>query len=95
MAAARPSGPGLVERHLLVPRHEVAWLRYVLEAHEGLGLMHGDGSGTIVLMTTLSQIDELDRLIADLRAEGTVQAVLRPIPEAEPAPPKPDEKPDF
>jgi hypothetical protein len=84
-----------VERHLLVPRQDVAWLRYVREAHEGLGLMHGDGSGVIVLMTTESQVGALDRLIDDLRREGTVQAVLRPEVEADGAPAKPDEKPDF
>jgi hypothetical protein len=78
VVAPRPSGFGLVERHLLVPRDQVAWLRYVLEAHEGLGLMHGDGTGVIVLMAPESQLAGLDALIADLVAEGTVQAVLHP-----------------
>ena len=95
MVAPRPSGFGLVERHLLVPRDQVAWLRYVLEAHEGLGLMHGDGSGIIVLMTSESQVHALDALIDDLRAEGTVQAVVRPNSAPAGKADRLDEKPDF
>jgi hypothetical protein len=84
LVAPRPSGFGLVERHLIVPRDQVAFVRYVLEAHEGLGLMHGDGTGVIVLMAPDSQVHALDALIADLQAEGIVQAVLQPErPQAE------------
>ena len=68
----RPTGPGLVERPVLVAREQVAFLRYVLEAHEGLAFMHGDGSGVILLLTTESQEAALDRLVADLEAEGLV-----------------------
>jgi hypothetical protein len=66
---------GLVERPLLVDRTRVAELRYVLEAHEGLGLMHGDGSGVIVLLTPDSQAAALDVLIDDLEAEGLVTRI--------------------
>ena len=75
MPAQRPSGAGLIERPLLVAREQVALLRYVLEAHEGLGLMHGDGSGVIMLLAPESQAAALDALIDDLEAEGLVARV--------------------
>jgi hypothetical protein len=67
-----PAGVGLVTRPVRVARDQVAWLRYVLEAHDGLGLMHGDGTGAVFLFAPESQVAALDRLIADLTAEGTV-----------------------
>lgn len=76
MPAKSPSGKGLVERRVLVPREKVAWLRYVLEAHEGLGLMHGDGSGVVLLLAPESQAAALDELIADLREDGTVTTLI-------------------
>ena len=75
MPAPRPSGEGLVERPLLVAREQVALLRYILEAHEGLGLMHGDGSGVIMLLAPDSQAAALDALIDDLEAERLVARV--------------------
>lgn len=59
-----------MERSVLVAREQVAFLRYVLEAHEGLAFMHGDGSGVILLLAPTSQERALDALIADLEAEG-------------------------
>jgi len=57
---------------VLVPREQVAFLRYLLEAHEGLAFMHGDGSGVIALLAPESQAAGLDALIVDLEAEGLV-----------------------
>jgi len=68
----RPSGSGLVERPVLVARERVAFLRYVLEAHEGLAFMHGDGSGTVLVLAPESQAAALDALLGDLEAEGLV-----------------------
>jgi hypothetical protein len=70
--AERPTGSGLVERAVWVVRAEVAFLRYVLEGHDGLALMHGDGSGVILLLAPNSQAAALDVLIDDLEAEGLV-----------------------
>jgi hypothetical protein len=70
-----PGGPGLVERSVLLARADVAFLRYVLEAHEGLVFMHGDGSGVVRLFATESMKVELDALIEDLEAEGMVTLV--------------------
>ena len=72
MPAARPTGSGLVERAVWVVRAQVAFLRYVLEGHDGLALMHGDGSGVILLLAPESQAAALDALIDDLEAEGLV-----------------------
>jgi hypothetical protein len=55
---------------VLVARKDVAFLRYVLEGHDGVAFMHGDGSGCISLFAPESQAAELDRLIVDLAAEG-------------------------
>ncbi|HEX5659855.1 MAG TPA: hypothetical protein VFX59_21820 [Polyangiales bacterium] len=82
-----PGGPGLVERSVMLARADVAFLRYVLEAHEGLVFMHveergssarehfADGSGVVRLFATESLAGELDALVADLEAEGLVTLV--------------------
>lgn len=75
MVAPSPAGEGLVERRVLVARAEVAFLRYVLEGHDGVALMHGDGSGAISLFAPESQARALDALIADLAAEGLLTDV--------------------
>jgi hypothetical protein len=66
----RPVGEGLVERPVLVAKEQVAYLRYLLEAHDGLAFLHGDGSGTVLLIAPESQAHALDLLIGDLEAEG-------------------------
>jgi hypothetical protein len=68
----RPVGAGLVERPVLVAKEQVAYLRYLLEAHEGLAFLHGDGSGVVLLLAPESQAHQLDLLISDLEAEGLV-----------------------
>lgn len=66
MTGAPLLGPGLVARRVRVPREEVAWLRYVLEAHDGLANLHGTGDGAITLVTTTSRAAELDEVLAEL-----------------------------
>jgi hypothetical protein len=73
VVAVLPAGPGLCQRKVRVARAAVAWLRYTLEAHEGLAFMHSDGSGLVSLLTTESQGAALDALIADLVADGVVE----------------------
>ena len=73
MVAPLPAGDGLCTRLVRVERARVAWLRYLLEAHEGLAFMHSDGSGLVSLLTTESQRSDLDALIADLEREGVVE----------------------
>lgn len=73
MVAPLPAGVGLCVRKVQVVPADVAWLRYLLEAHEGLAFMHSDGSGVVSLLTTESQRAGLDALIDDLAAEGVVE----------------------
>lgn len=76
MVAPLPAGSGLCLRRVRVAREATAFLRYVLEAHEGLAFMHSDGTGLVSLLTTDSQLGALDRLIDDLEREGLLE-VLR------------------
>lgn len=59
-------------RLVAVQKSSVALVRYLLEAHEGLGFMHGDGTEHIALIAPDSQIHALDELIDDLAATGLV-----------------------
>ncbi len=78
MVAPLPWGPGLSRRRVQVATKDVAFLRYLLEAHEGLAFMYGDGTGEISLLAPDSQLAALDQLIADLWEEGA----LRPLEDA-------------
>ena len=62
-------GPGMVARTIHVPRAEVAWVRYVVEAHDGLANVHVAKGGVVTLVTTEEQAELLDAVIEDLRAE--------------------------
>lgn len=75
MPAPSPGGEGLVERRVWVASENVAFLRYVLEGHDGLCLMHSDGSGVVALFAPESQAAALHALVEDLVREGTVQAI--------------------
>lgn len=59
-------GEGLVARRVQVAREDVAWIRYVLEAHDGLANLHGASDGTITLVTTEDLASELDAVIGEL-----------------------------
>ncbi len=59
-------GPGLSSRIVRVPREEVAWVRYVLEAHDGLANLYGDGTDVITLVTPTCNETELDGVLVDL-----------------------------
>jgi hypothetical protein len=55
---------------------QVAFLRYVLEAHDGLAFMHSDGSGEVWLLAPVGREVALDELIRDLLAEGYVDEII-------------------
>ena len=61
-----PLGPGLVARRVLIARGEVAWLRYLLEAEDGLGFVYGDGRGEVLVIGTEAQAEALDGWLADV-----------------------------
>jgi Domain of unknown function (DUF4911) len=73
VVAPAPTGRGLSVRLVRVRKDKVALLRYLLEAHEGLGAMYSNGSEAVSLITPESQLGALDTLIADLTAEGIVE----------------------
>ncbi len=70
-------GEGLVSRRVRVARADVAWVRYVLEAHDGLANLHGSGDGTLTLITTSSLERELDAVLHDLAQEIAGFELLR------------------
>ena len=65
MTAPLLVGPGLVARELRVPREEVAWVRWVIEAHDNLASVHVAPGGVVTLVTTESQVGVLDEVLAD------------------------------
>jgi hypothetical protein len=77
-----PRGEGLVERLVRVRSEQVAWLRYVLEAHDGMAFMHADGSGNVWLLAPVGYAAALDELIADLLREGCLDALVNRDSEA-------------
>ncbi|MEZ4338005.1 MAG: hypothetical protein R3B82_15400 [Sandaracinaceae bacterium] len=69
MAAPLFDGPGLITRRIEVPTSEVAWVRYVLEGHDGLAHLHSDGGGSLTLVAPVEREAELDGVIGDLASE--------------------------
>ncbi|MGF1468675.1 MAG: DUF4911 domain-containing protein [Sandaracinaceae bacterium] len=65
-AAEPPLGPGLAAIEVRVPRAEVALLRYLLEAEEGLAVLYGDGAGRVWLVTPEARLAELRRWVDDV-----------------------------
>jgi hypothetical protein len=60
-------------RLVAVHKSSVALVRYLLEAHEGLGFMYGDGTEQIALFAPDSQLAALEELIDDLAAAGLLE----------------------
>ncbi len=69
--AALPVGPGVVARYLRIADAEQLRLGHIVSGYDGLASMHGDGS-YVVLVTTESMASELDALLRELRADGSV-----------------------
>lgn len=72
-----PIGSGLCHRQVRVHRSDVAWLRYILEAEEGLANFHSEGfgpvdRGVVHLTCPTQREDELDAFIAELISDGVV-----------------------
>jgi hypothetical protein len=75
-----PGGPGLVARRVHIARQDVAFLRYILEAEDGLAFLHGDGSGAVWVLAPEARAAELDKLIADLITDGHLLGVCDATP---------------
>jgi hypothetical protein len=60
---------GLVARRVRVPAREVVFVKGVIEASEGVGVVFADHGGDLTIATFPSQKDELDRILQDLASE--------------------------
>jgi Domain of unknown function (DUF4911) len=52
-----------------VPAREVVFVKGVIEASEGVGVVFADHGGDLTIATLPSQKDELDRILQDLASE--------------------------
>ena len=71
-AAPTATDGDLVLRRMRVADQDVVYLRAILEAYDGLGLLHGDGSGVIVVSAPTGLGDELDGVLAALQREAVI-----------------------
>lgn len=69
MPAAPLLGEGLVARRLEVPAREVVFVKAVLEASDGLGVLFAERGGALVIATPISQERDLDAWLVELAAE--------------------------
>lgn len=72
-------GPGMVTRTIRVSREDVAWVRYVIEAHDGLANVHVQKGGVVTLVTTEEQAETLDGVLQDVEVDVALDRLdLRP-----------------
>ena len=62
-------GEGMVSRRLVVPAHEVAFLKGVVDAHDGLAQVFAERGGELRLAAPADRAAELDDLVASLARE--------------------------
>lgn len=68
-AVAPLLGEGLVARRLVVRTKDVAFLKGVVEAYEGLATVFSVSGGELTLAAALDREAELDDLVRDLASE--------------------------
>jgi hypothetical protein len=61
-------GEGLVARTLRVASADAVLVKAIVEAHEGVASVFGDGSGVLTIAAPISREAELDELVAELEA---------------------------
>jgi hypothetical protein len=59
----------MVTRRLLLRAKDVAFLKGVVEAHEGLAVVFAERGGDLVIAAPLDRARELDELVSDLARE--------------------------
>lgn len=62
-------GEGMVTRRLLLRAKDVAFLKGVVEAHEGLAVVFAEHGGDLVIAAPTCREAELDELVRDLSRE--------------------------
>ena len=75
-------GPGLRAIPLEISRAELSFLRFTLEAHEGLALIYGDGQGRVEVICPAERFSELWSLLLELR-ESIDFTLIAPSPPAD------------
>jgi len=60
---------GMVSRRLVIRAKDVAFLKGIVEAHEGLAQVFAEHGGDLVLASPADREAELDALVRDLAAE--------------------------
>ncbi|AKV03534.1 hypothetical protein AKJ09_10197 [Labilithrix luteola] len=62
-------GEGMVSRRLVVRAKDVAFLKGVVEAHDGLAQVFAESGGDLTLASPADREAELDELVRDLALE--------------------------
>lgn len=62
-------GEGLITRRLVVRARDVAFLKGIVEAHEGLAQVFAEAGGDLTIVAPAGREAELDELVRDLAAE--------------------------
>lgn len=62
-------GEGMVSRKLVLRAKDVAFLKGVVEAHEGLACVFAEHGGDLTIAAPADRATELDELVQDLAAE--------------------------
>lgn len=62
-------GAGMITRRLVVRAKDVAFLKGVVEAHEGLAQVFAEGGGDLTIAAPAGREAELDELVRDLAEE--------------------------
>ena len=65
----RSLGEGMITRHLVVRAKDVAFLKGVVEAHEGLAQVFAEKGGDLTIAAPAGREAELDELVRDLASE--------------------------
>jgi hypothetical protein len=74
-------GEGMIARRLVVRAPDVAFLKGIVEAHEGLAQVYAERGGDLLIASTAGRERELDQLVLDLARE--FDGILSPLPPAE------------
>ena len=75
-------GEGMISRRIVVRAKDVAYLKGIVEAHDGLAQVFAERGGDLTIAAPAGREAELDELVADLAAElGGILAEAAPEDE--------------
>jgi hypothetical protein len=72
------NGQELNIRPISVAAADLVFVRHILEAYEGLGLVVGNQGGNVLLVSTVEMAPELETFIADMKREVDLQSEWTP-----------------